>query len=57
MSTLLIELWDKIMTELDCQSILNIRLAASNFNKYSDLYFKKKMKGFPRITGKYRQYF
>lgn len=56
MSVLLIEIWDKIVVQLDCQSILNIRLVSSNFKNYSNLYIEKKMIGFPRATKKCKQH-
>jgi hypothetical protein len=56
---LLPELWIKIISYLDCKSILSLQLLSKNFYelcRYNDLYISRKLKGFPRIDGKAKIY-
>lgn len=52
---MLTELWIKIFEQLDCTTILNIKLTCQYFNKICvdyDIYMKRKFRGFPRLKGK-----
>jgi hypothetical protein len=51
---LLPELWVKIFEQLDCATILNIKLTCRYFNNLvnqHDIYMKRKFSGFPRPEG------
>lgn len=48
------ELWSKVITQLDCNTILNIKLTCQYFNKLcneQNFYLKRKFQGFPRPGG------
>lgn len=53
------ELWCKIIHYLDCSLILNLRLTSKYFNNLineNDLYMKRKFRGFPRQSGRCKEY-
>lgn len=56
---MLLELWVKIFEDLDCSSILNIKLTYQYFNRLCvnyEFYIKRKFRGFPRLEG-YCEYY